>query len=178
MGFAVELYFDRTTEAAVRMLRQAVYASGITPFVDALGDRPHVSLAAFHDLDVAVTVPILQAFAAEVPPFRVSLSAVGFFPTAEGVVFLVPVPTQTLLAAHTRLYQSLEHAGMRTLPYYLPDNWVPHCTVEMQVGSDLLPGVVEACRKAWTPIAGEFVEVGLIEFRPVTPLHLFALRGP
>ena len=117
MGFAVELYFDRATEAAVRMLRQDVYASGIAPFVDALGDRPHVSLAAFHDLDVAATVPILQAFASEVPPFSVSLSAVGFFPTEEGVVFLAPTPTRAILGAHARLHQHLQHAGMGALPY-------------------------------------------------------------
>ena len=178
MGFAVELYFDRTTEAAVRMLRQEVYASGIAPFVDALGDRPHVSLAAFHDLDVAATVPILQVFASEVPAFSVSLSAVGFFPTEEGVVFLTPTPTRALLGAHARLHQHLQHAGMWALPYYLPDNWVPHCTVEMHVEPDLLPTVVEAYCKAWKLIDGEFTEVGLIEFRPVTPLHTFALRGP
>ncbi len=120
VGQAVELYFDPTTEAAVRQLRRALSEGGIPTFVEHIGDRPPISLWAGDNLDVADAAPLLATLASEVPPFELRLSAIATFPTAEGVIFLMPAPTPQLLAVHAALHQRLRHGGIPGHAYYQP----------------------------------------------------------
>jgi len=89
MGYAVELYFDRRTEQNIAYLRHVLIKNGIPSILDKSGDRPHISLAGFSDVDCDVLVSLVREFANSLEPFNIQLSAIGTFPTHENVLFFV-----------------------------------------------------------------------------------------
>lgn len=175
MGYAVELYFDAPTEKRVWDLRHALIAQGIKSTITELGDRPHISLAVFPDVDCAVLLPITQAFASKMESFNFQSSAIGLFPTAENVLFLSPAPTQQLLACHQAFHQRLAQANLTPSPYYVPANWTPHCTVEMNIPDGQMAKAVSLCKNSFKPLFGQVCEIGVVEFRPIKHLANWSL---
>jgi 2'-5' RNA ligase len=169
-GLAIELYFDAAAGQHVTSAwSQAALADAKPP-----GD-PHVSLTV---MPVTADEPIrriLRRFIEEQRRFTLRFSAVGSFPTAEGVVFLMPVVTQQLLDAHSRLYRLLDAAGIETWQYYRPGYWVPHMTVGLDLNAGDVCRVFDLWRKE--DVFGEacVTEIGLIKFRPVETLYRLPL---
>src|SRR4051812_18091288 len=60
MGFAVEMYFDEKTEKTLRDLRKVLSDAGVRPVLDEIGDRPHISLAVFSQVDIDVLLEELE----------------------------------------------------------------------------------------------------------------------
>lgn len=176
MGYAIELFYDDASERAVRDIWDGLGTVLGQPSLSELGARPHVSLAVYGDgLDTTGFPERLCEFARSVAPFEFKLSSFGTFPGSEGVVFSAPVVTRQLLAVHERfheLFSPYENAGM---DYYLPGNWVPHCTVAIDLSAAEVTEAVGYCREAFQPISGRFREIGLVEFRPVKELFTFGL---
>ncbi|MCB0090134.1 MAG: 2'-5' RNA ligase family protein [Caldilineaceae bacterium] len=177
MGYAVELYVDAQMEFAVRGLWQTLADRGVTSLMPDLGARPHISLTVFDELYPPDVHEALQNFAAEVAPIPLQFSAVGIFPTAEGVVFLAPVVTQRLLDVHADFHARMAALGRQSLPYYRPGNWVPHCTVAMNLPPEQIPTAVAICKAAPVFHAFSLVGLDLIEFRPVKTIYEFPLVG-
>lgn len=170
MGYAVELYFDPQTQNSIWDLRYALTEQGILSTIGELGDKPHVSLAVFSDVDCDRLILLTKEFARELQPFNLQLSAISTFPTDENTLFLSPVPTQQLLRFHQEFHRRLAESRLTASSYYLPGNWVPHCTIEMNIPDAQFPKAVEVCKKAFKPLLGQFREIGVIEFRPIKHL--------
>jgi len=178
MGYAVELYFDHQTEEIVRTLRRALAEAGIPPVLDGAVERPHVSLAVFSDADRDRLLSIARTYAARTKAFDVQLIAVGTFLTDENVLYLVPVPSLELLTVHQEFHRRLKPAGLVPLYYYQPGNWVPHCTVEMNIPAEQFSTAVGLCKNLFKPVQGRFQEIGVVEFRPVKALAEWPLKVP
>ena len=176
MGYAVELYFDPVSDRAVRRIWSEI-ADGVgISTVSASGGRPHVSLAVYSDgLDHHSLSRELSAFSRSLIPFGFDLGSVGTFPTNEGVVFLAPVVTSELLDLHERFHTAFAKYGDWSSTYYLPGNWVPHCTVATDLTDAVIGQAVQHCREYFRPMRGRFQEIGLVEFRPIRELTTFKL---
>src|SRR5258707_15574899 len=79
MGFAVEMYFDEKTGKSLRDLRKILTDTGVRPVLDEMGDRPHISLAVFSQVDVEELLEEVEKFAAETKAMPITLSAIGAF---------------------------------------------------------------------------------------------------
>jgi 2'-5' RNA ligase len=177
VGFAVQLYFDQPLEEAFLHVRNGLTAAGVTPTLKRLGDRPHVSLSVQVSLDTRKFLPRLEKFAAAAAPFDVGFGSFGSFPGTDGVVFLAPTPSETLLRMQRKMHDQLLASYAEVHEYYFPNTWMPHSTV----GFELPPREV-AVALAWLGAnfkhcAGKFTRVGLIEFRPVKEIATFSLAG-
>jgi 2'-5' RNA ligase len=176
MPFAVELFFDEAADQAVRAICHTLANAGISTTMQANGSCPHVSLGVCEEVDATRFRSALMNVAHKTPALEFSLASVGLFPTAEGVVFLAPVVTRDLLKIHEAYHAVFaEYAGSRWA-YYLPGNWVPHCTLAINLPRDRIAAAVDLCRDAALPIQGRFEWVGLTQFPPVTRLYGFELR--
>lgn len=175
-GFAVELYFDQQTEHELRGFREKVYASGVTPVIGNLGDRPHVSLAVFSEIDIPCLKDLVNGFAARLPAFTVALAAIGTFPTPDNVLFLSPVPTLQLLHIHEEFHQQLNCAHLRSSSYYHPGKWVPHCTVELDLPDEQFPLALKAAQRFFSTVEGKFASLGIVSFRPIEYLAEYQLQ--
>ena len=170
MGYAVELYFDSQTEKRVWDLRHTLIKQGISSTTSRLGDRPHVSLAVFPNVNCDDLVSVTKGYANVIKSFDFQFSAIGSFSTNENVLFLSPVLTNQLLNYHESFHHRLADAKLTPSSYYIPGNWTPHCTVEMNIPDEQFPKAFEICEKNFIPFAGQFREIGIIEFRPIKRL--------
>ena len=174
-GYAVELYFDQKMEDDFFSFRESLYKLGINPMLGKLSDRPHVSLAVFGDIEIDQVIKITSAFTPLCKQFPAQLNAFGAFPTDSNVVYLLPVPTQPLLELHKNFHEYLQKENILSSHYYLPGQWVPHCTLEFELPDDQFYLTLQLCKKHFSPIHGTFSSVGVIAFRPIAYLAEFSL---
>ncbi len=161
MSFAVELHFDEDTESKVRDVWKAIADAGIsTSMLDGIS-RPHLTLGVCDELSTTFKNE-LSFFARDARNFDVSLSFVGCFNSAEGVVFYGPTPTDAMFRLHTRFHSFFnEHAG-RVWKNYQPGHWVPHCTLAFRLNTEQLRPAFNIAAAVSLPIGGKITEIGLL----------------
>src|SRR5258708_7472687 len=169
-GFAVELSFDAATDAAVRRVWDELAREGVNDFMAGFGVHPHISLAVFDELRVAEADREIAEFARRLAPLPVTLSSIGIFAGDASVVFVGAVVTNELLATHAEIHRRLGPLGSGAWSYYDRKEWVPHCTLAMDLPSDRIPRAVEIARRAPLPLRGKLERVSLVRFRPVEGL--------
>ena len=163
MANALELFFDPETESAVRAIWANLEARGLrSPARSRHGrHRPHVTLA------VAERMTRVQAEVATVPlrdanDLTLQLGSVAVFPGRVGVLYLAVVPTLRLLGLHREIHARLIGAGVEADRHYLPDAWVPHCTLAEGLMPEQVTTAVGAVKRL-RPIPGEASSVGLVD---------------
>jgi 2'-5' RNA ligase len=172
MPYAVCLFFDAPSSEVI-----AGYWRRIDSLYLRLGAAPHVSLAVLDAVDVPAMETMLGDFASGRNRMTVSMPSMGSFLTGERVIFLAPVATRALLDLHSALYGLLIEQGMAFHPLYAPGNWVPHCTLDMELDGGGYRHKLAQCAEL-DPIPNAGVDsMGLIEFRPVRELLRFPLRA-
>jgi hypothetical protein len=90
----------------------------------------------------------LRAPLANVSGLPVSMTALGFFLTNKAPAYLAVAPTTALLKLHENVHAAL--GAMETWSYYRPGNWMPHCTLAMDVACQTT--VAEALGETPLPI--------------------------
>jgi 2'-5' RNA ligase len=123
--------------------------------------RPHITLGVCDELSTTFKNE-LSHFARDAKNFDISLSYIGSFNSAEGVVFYGPTPTDVMFRLHTRFHSFFsEHAG-RIWKNYLPGMWVPHCTLAFRLNPEQLRRAFDIAAAVSLPIAGKINEIGLL----------------
>ncbi|MDZ5607678.1 2'-5' RNA ligase family protein [Bacillus pseudomycoides] len=89
---------------------------------------PHITLADYHTLDLKTYGEKLEKYTKNIECFPIEFSSIGTFPT-NGTIFLAPTITRRLLKLHQSFHNHF--AGFHDHPqsYYVPEKWVPHCTI-------------------------------------------------
>jgi hypothetical protein len=133
-AYAFELYFDATTDAAVRGVHQALASATIGDSFTHDEFHPHISLIVGQDVDVEASLPVLEAFASTTPTFPVTLSYLGIFtPGDHAILYLGVTFTSALLELHRTFTAQMAPLIGELWAYYTEGVWVPHCTLAMGV---------------------------------------------
>jgi 2'-5' RNA ligase superfamily protein len=162
MAHAIEMFFDDRADAGVRRIWQVLADAGLPSLAARTHrrHRPHVSLTVCESLDGADLTRLRAVLAGRRPVLH--LYVLGTFPGAEGVLFLgVPV-TSSLLALHAAAHEALAGQPVRHWPYFLPGNWVPHCSLAQDLDGD---GMAEAFRllAGYRPITATVTSAGVTD---------------
>lgn len=174
-GLAVEFYFDPETEAKVFAFRDTLYRQGISRIQGLLNDKPHISLGVFPKIDAGRLINLTEEFSRSLDPFNFQLNALGVFPTPENVFFLIPIPSRKLLSIHARFHRMTKKERIPVSNYYLPEKWVPHCTLEFNLPDEDLSRVIQLSKAQFKPITGTIIQIGVVAFRPIEYLAHFDL---
>ena len=177
MPFAVHLYFDTVSEETIWTIWRNLAHSGVAPYMAASGARPHVTLAIYKTVAVSETEQHIQDWAKNHHPFHFAFSHLGVFCAPNPVVFAAPTVTTPLLDLHQAFHQAFGELGDEPLAYYLPGNWVPHCTMAFELDLAAVPEALAIAQELPLPLKGQITEIGLVEFRPVKDLFTFPLMG-
>lgn len=177
MAFAVVMYFDAATEAEVRSLWALLSEKQISSVMATMGIRPHISLAGIENLDAQQLCAMLQAFAQSTLPLTVKFGAVATFPTGQGVVYLAPIVTSELLRLHENFHVRLADLSLSSHEYYRPGNWIPHCTVAIDLPPESISAAVNACRTSNVFHEAHLVKIALVEYLPVQEICVFPFGG-
>jgi len=177
MSYAVLLYFDPQTEDLIHewmiMLSEKLTVGELLPS----GFRPHLTLTGFEDPPPEGFIKRLETFARKTQRLPITISAVGAFPSEQGVVYLAPVVTSNLLSLHKNFYRMMDGYRIETNEYFTPGNWIPHCTVAYDLNPDNTGRAITTLIEKQLPIFGELVTIGLTEFLPIKELCLYPLAG-
>lgn len=125
MLYGVELFFAPPAEADVRRVQAALHAAGLP----ALTSRPHVTLGVAGDVDLPGLTAAVQQFARTSGELTLHFHGLGIFAGTEGVLYLAVTPAACLLALHEAFHVWFDDYAYGRRDYYLPGNWVPHCTL-------------------------------------------------
>ena len=178
MAYVFELYFDQAGETAVRQLWQSLAEAGVNDYMRTVGSTPHVTLAGFGDevLDEVDLQAKAESFAAHMQPIPLTLSHLGVFNTDPAVVYAGVTMSFALLDAHRYFHTLLAEVGKRPFAYYLPNTWVPHCTLAERVVPDDVGKVVDHCRQLQLPLSVTAVRLGVVQPRTKPVRHLFTIN--
>jgi ribosomal protein S18 acetylase RimI-like enzyme/2'-5' RNA ligase len=173
---AVELAFDRETEVRLTRVWRRLEASYGTVAAGEVGVRPHVSLAVFRESAPRSPELIVDRLTS-MQPFPLNLASVDVFASDEGVVFLKPEHSEALVRAHHECMLALGDDVALVHPYYLPENWVPHCTMAIGVPPTTLNEVADRCRGASLFGSVQVSRVSVVRYQPTAELFTAQLTG-
>ena len=177
MAYAVSLFFDEPTTAAVRHTWTRMAQAGVSSLLSNGPYRPHLTLAICSELDADALAPDLASLASAQERFPVSLSYTGIFTGAEVTVFAAATASRTLLALHRRVHGLLRLHGAGPSPYYLPDRWNPHCSVARRITEEAIPRAVATCLEMPLPLQGYVERIGVIETPEETEITILPFRN-
>lgn len=154
MAYAIELLFEEKGETAVRHLWHSLAEAGVNDSMVRFGATPHVTLGGFADepLDMELMAEKLRLFARAKRPFSLTLSYLGVFNTNPAVVYAGATMSLTLLETHRFFHELVAGVGQQPWDYYLPDAWVPHCTLAEGVQGVEVGTAVSHCQRLTLPI--------------------------
>lgn len=180
MAITVEMRLGPEVEAAVIQVWEALARSGMNRSMLDSGARPHVTLAISDRVDLAALEGATMAFAASLLPVRLTLSSVGLFATAEGVMFFGVTVTHSLLEAHAEFSRIFAAHARQPYAYYRPGTWVPHCTLAAGLAEEQVGDAVAIARRQALPLYGTAHELALTEVGDFTArtLTVFQIGRP
>jgi hypothetical protein len=164
MNYAIELYFDKASTAAIDKLRIALEKNGVTTDT---GTIPHVSLAIYDDPDEDSIINSTICYMKRNIDLSLDFTSIGIFPGLESVVFLAPKVTERLLAVHNEFLHFMKPYSPNLLNYYDANNWTPHCTLgihlsqeQLGVAVGTLNGIIDL------PIHASVERIGVLAYPP------------
>ncbi|XP_026381783.1 uncharacterized protein LOC113276394 [Papaver somniferum] len=166
-GYAIQLFFDPALENQVLKAWNVLARRQISTQLIEMESRPHITLLSSPVLDPPKLQNLIKNFASKQEPLSLSMSAIGSFPGEGNVLFLSPNPTSSLLQFHAQLCDALRKENIEIGEEYLPDSWIPHCTVAKEVPRSRIGEAFCILRDLKLPISGYAMDIGLVEFSPV-----------
>jgi 2'-5' RNA ligase len=170
--FAIALGFDESTAAVIRRVRLNI---GFARDDDATSPPPHITLAACSGLNTELFRVEAAGFAAHTPRLPCTLASIGIFPTVEGVLYLAPSITADLVQLQLEVVDRLRAVGAEIERYWLPGQWVPHCTLALGIPREEIATAVAGTLTGWQPLAGHLVRLGVASIDPPELRYEFPL---
>jgi 2'-5' RNA ligase len=171
--YAVAVVFDDTAGQAVRAVAERLH--GLPQTVQSVAFPPHVTLAVCTDLDLNRFEVVLGECVQATHALECTLASVGIFATAEGVVFLGVAPSPQLVELQAEIFERLETIGANVEPYWIPGQWVPHCTLATSLSLDIIPHAIGRIIQQFVPITGILTRVVVVELESVDECYAFDL---
>jgi 2'-5' RNA ligase len=174
MPFAIELILDSQSSAIVTSVWLTLAVEGLGTV---LTGRPHVTLSDCQEIDVPLAKENVKAFAQTYAPSPVQFGSFGTFANETSVVFLAPVVTQSLVAAHADFWNSFAGCVAESRHFYHPENWIPHCTLGQGLMPEQVPRAIAISQAIDLPLFGCFEAISIVEFPALIDLGTWPLVG-
>ena len=157
------MYFDPNMTAAVRRAWSHIEAAGLSCEMPEVGWKPHITLSGCYNLPLDTYLPALQNFAGQTKPLDITLASVGYFGGGElHTLFLLSAVTIELLNLHERHHHLLTTHCAAVSPYYVPNQWIPHCTLAVNLPAEALAQAVKLPNGFGLPIKGRLEAIGIV----------------
>lgn len=162
MAHAIEMFLDSHADAQVQRIWDTLADANLPSLRTRTHQRhrPHVSLTVTESL-AGADLTALRHVLADLHP-ELDLYVLGTFPGNEGVLFLGVVVTAELLTLHQQVHQSLRDQPVQHWRYFLPDRWVPHCTLAQDLDRAGLAIAIDLLHD-YQPIQARVSAVGITD---------------
>jgi len=170
MPFAIVLFFDDNHIDPINKTIKELAETKAAPFMYE-NSVPHITLAIYNDISGGKGRDRLQAFAGTFKAPSVTFAHIGVFISKMNGVFAAPIVTASLLEFHRDFHEFYGSVGKESWENYLPDRWVPHCTLGFDVPDENVDQALTISRKLKLPLKVDTVSIGVMEFEPVNVLY-------
>jgi len=171
------LIYINQSEKPIRAIWEKLARKNISPEILESGIRPHITLAVYDELQCQSCEKELTQLAARTSSVSLQATHVGVFYHPELVVFLAPTPTRELLDFQAEVHACLLRDAGNPWEMYLPEKWVPHCTLAINIQADQLPMTLSTCSELHLPFEIQVTQIGASEFLPIKDLFKFNLKS-
>lgn len=175
MPFAVVLYFDGKNERAFLNIWKALAEEKLSASLFESGIRPHITLAIYDELECRPCENELAKIASNTKPISFQFSHLGLFTQPEPVVFAAPTIFEEFLHFHKRIHETLALQSSNPWDMYIPNKWVPHCTLSLGFSLNDLGKILIKCMNLPLPMDVVARQVGVVEFQPMKDLFKYDL---
>jgi len=178
MPIAVELEFDEKSDRFIREIWQEMSEKEVSSFLFHSKSVPHITLGMF-DIkkeNGEKLVEDIREFCTEISKIEIELSSIGVFKGDKNVLFLAATVTKDLLDLHDRFYEKLKIYRELAWEYYLPDIWVPHVSVAMDVDNDNLYKAMDIVLGKFKKTKATVEKTGIISVKPLKALEHIVLK--
>ena len=174
MQAVLQLFFDESTDTFFRSLWQKVKDAGLPNPLLERGATPHITLSFGDDVNVDNLIPLLAGVLGKKPTLELTFASLSTFANENGVIFVAPVVTRSLLDLH-RDVQEVMSNHTSTSAYSQVSCWFPHCTLTTRLSPPQLLEGFTLLGSLQLPISSQGVRVGLLEFPSLKELASWRL---
>ena len=89
----------------------------------------HFSWHVAENYDLPAMMTLLSDLAHTISIFEIQTTGFGVFTALHPVLYLPIVKTERLSEFHKAIWNRIYSVSERTIPYYAPENWMPHITL-------------------------------------------------
>lgn len=125
---------------------------------------PHLTLSLFESDDELKLHNITKGIFPKLSRQSIFINRVGAFEPE--VIYLAPRKTSYLLNLNNVITKNLIVNGIVPDNYYLPDMWIPHISLGVQLTSDELVKVLEIVKKDFVPFKVAVEKLVLVKCNP------------
>ncbi|NHM30826.1 2'-5' RNA ligase family protein [Neobacillus terrae] len=155
--------FDGQTEQTIKDIWGELTEKNISHYsYEVENRRPHITLASYNNIKIIDFIDKMDEFYKYKPSIDVTFNTIGSF-LKSGALFLSPAVTKELLEFHLNHHKSFERFNNYPNSLYLPDNWIPHCTIANRLASEKLSEAFNYCSNRTGILYGKIKEVALID---------------
>ncbi|WP_075619558.1 2'-5' RNA ligase family protein [Paenisporosarcina indica] len=160
--YAIVAHFDRETELIIKKVWSDLSTHSISKYAEEIPDRrPHITLASYKNLSLEQFIPVFDDFYQSQSKLPLTLNVLGTFFNSSAL-FLTPTPSLQLVNFHTQHHKHFNQYNDNPNSLYLPDRWIPHCTIANRLSTDKLEEAYTFCSKNLPIIHAHIEEVTII----------------
>lgn len=165
MAYAISLSANNRSADRVRQLWHDFGLLEDEPTMSRLNYPPHITFAVWDDIKANEVGDIVQSVFRERACVHLTFDRLCYFDADPLVVWAAPSCSNDLVALHGEIHRHLEPESCRE--HYRPGNWVPHCTLAMEVAAANRQQAIELTSHQLVPIEVVFDAADLVSFPPV-----------
>ncbi|MET3729576.1 2'-5' RNA ligase [Fictibacillus halophilus] len=155
--YGVIAYLDSETEQKINDLRDGLGKEGIVGH----GMRPHVTLSTHPDIDIESFIVSFQNYFNDIGAVPLFFPTLAIFLNS-GTLYAAPTKNSVLTDFHQRYHdQFKKEINQQSL--YIPDYWVPHCTLVMNLSHEDLVKAFDYSARNLEPFHATIESVALIQ---------------
>jgi len=139
--------------------------------------RPHLTLACFNDVDEKLCIKKMNSFVKSHKEMPAYFSSVGMF-TDSKTIFVSPTMNSSMYQFQRELHSYLSDFNTKGWEWYLPDGWVPHCTLALtkEDNNEAFFQASEFILHNFEKMSGKFMSIGLVKITfPVEEIYTVGL---
>lgn len=166
MDYALIACFEPTGDYKVRRLMRQLAENNVNDLYESLGFRPHITLTEFSTTDFKAVSAELARLSQHLAPVDIRFSSLGIFPGLNGVFHLVPTINENLLHLQRQVRSALGPLCEDFAPLYEEPEWVPHCTLVLEMDPLELPRAYDVMLEHFKPFNTRLVALEIITCCP------------
>ncbi len=155
--------FDEKTDHIIKDIWKELNQKSISSYAYEVESRkPHITLASYNDLNQFDFMKQMDDYYNGKTVIDISFNTIGSFLNS-GALFYTPTVTKDLIDFHSNHHKNFIHFNDDPSSLYLPDSWIPHCTIANRLTAEKLSEAFNYCSTRNDTILGQLVEVALID---------------